>query len=49
MNAIKYATQVDEVTIRKRNEISNDVKHLTFHFCYVEAYKHHFMIGKQQE
>ena len=48
MNAIKYATQVDEVTIRKRKEISNDVKLLTLHFCYAKAYKCHFMILEQQ-
>ena len=31
----------------ERKEISNYVKHLTFHFCYAEAYKCHFMIGGQ--
>ena len=34
--------------IRDRKEIPNDVKHLTFHFCYAEVYKCHFMIGGQQ-
>ena len=33
--------------IRDRKEIPNDVKHLTFHFCYTEAYRCHFMIGGQ--
>ena len=34
--------------IRDRKEIPKYVKHLTFHFCYAEAYKCHFMIGRQQ-
>ena len=34
--------------IRDRKEILNDVKQLTFHFCYAKAYKYHFMIGGQQ-
>ena len=33
---------------RERKEIPNDVKHLTFQFCYTEAHKCHFMIGEQQ-
>ena len=33
--------------IRDRKEIPNDVKLLTLHFCYAEAYKCHFMIGGQ--
>ena len=32
--------------IRDRKEILNDIKHLTFHLCYAEAYN--FMIGGQQ-
>ena len=34
--------------IRERKEITNDVKLLTLHFCYVEAHKCHFMIDEQQ-
>ena len=34
--------------IRDRKEIPNDVKHLKFHFCYAEAYKGHFMIGRKR-
>ena len=33
--------------IRDRKEIPN-VKLLTLHFCYAEAYKCHFMIGGQR-
>ena len=34
--------------IREKKEIPNDVKLLTLHFFYVEAYRYHFMIGEQQ-
>ena len=34
--------------IRERKEIPNDVKLLTFQFCYDEAHKCHLMIGGQQ-
>ena len=34
--------------IRDRKEISNNVKLLTFQFCYVKAHKCHFVIGGQQ-
>ena len=34
--------------VRERKEILNDVKLLTLHFCYAEAYICHFMIGRQQ-
>ena len=34
--------------IRDRKEIPNDVKLLTFQFCYDEAHKCHLMIGGQQ-
>ena len=34
--------------IEERKEIPNDVKLLTLHFCYVEAYRCPFMIGEQQ-
>ena len=34
--------------IRERNKIPNDVKLLTLHFYYAEAYRCHFMIGEQQ-
>ena len=40
--------QTMHVHIRDRKEIPNYVKHLTFHFRYVEAYKSHFMIGRQR-
>ena len=33
--------------IRERKEIPNNVKLLTLHFCYAEAYKCYFMIGRQ--
>ena len=33
---------------RDRKEILNDVKFLTFQFCYAEAHKGHFMIRGQQ-
>ena len=28
--------------VRERKEIPNDVKHLTFQFCYAEAHKYHW-------
>ena len=31
--------------IKERKEIPNDIKHLTFHFCYTEACNCHFIIG----
>ena len=40
--------QTMHVHIRDRKEILNDVKQLTFHFYHTEAYKCHFMIGRQQ-
>ena len=33
--------------IRDREEIPSDGKHLTFQFCYAEAYRCHIMIGGQ--
>ena len=33
--------------IRERKEIPNDVKHLTFQFCYTKTDKCYFMIGGQ--
>ena len=30
--------------IKERKEIPNDVKFLTLHFCYADAYRCHFMI-----
>ena len=33
--------------IRDRKEIPIDVKLLTLHFCYAEAYRFHIMIGGQ--
>ena len=32
--------------IREKKEIPNDVKLLTLHFCYAEAYRCHFMIDE---
>ena len=43
-----YFKQIIHGHIRGRKEISNEVKHLTFHFCYAEAYRCHFIIGEQQ-
>ena len=34
--------------IRERKEIPNYIKLLTLHFCNAEAYRCHFMIGRQQ-
>ena len=33
---------------KREKKILNDVKLLTLHFCYAEAYECHFMIGGQQ-
>ena len=43
-----FIKQIMHGHIKERKEISNDVKFLTLHFCYAEAYRCHFMIGRQQ-
>ena len=38
---IFHFKQIMHGHIRERKEILNDVKHLTFQFCYAEAHKCH--------
>ena len=35
--------------IRDRKEIPNDVKHLTFQFCYAKAHKYSWLAGNSGE